>query len=386
MPPADSRPSASDRLRAVVLATLTTVLANHDRVVPLGVRIAMAKAVTDAFIETALPNLQEAAQEPLRLSLEVLADDAEFDAQMEASSLGAPRVRAFLASITDADRAALARVGREHALRIRIADVLRKAAYSCDGDCGTSEVECDAAHPIQVGMWTHGQVTDISASIDAIASVLAAELTGRAAAAPAPPVPVDLEGGPGGGIEGMLSRALLAPRRPVADHLPPAVKRDPDSVTVTIPRRVAAEIAESVRHCIDMYPVDRYWDAVNAVRALDEDTGARLYRECRYAVGSDTEENSYYVRDLKANPHGHGIDSCEKPLKTFPTIGAALAWRDSHTPTSDAEHDAMFPPPRACCPSCNTPCTDSAGACPDHPKECDADDHMEPPTVNGEVL
>lgn len=63
------------------------------------------------------------------------------------------------------------------ALRERIAERLRGAAYSCDcADCADPAV-CDAAHPIQVGCWTHGRVSDISGPVDAITDVVMAAVT-----------------------------------------------------------------------------------------------------------------------------------------------------------------------------------------------------------------
>jgi ParB-like chromosome segregation protein Spo0J len=54
-----------------------------------------------------------------------------------------------------------------------IADALRRGAYRCDGDCGKTERDCTAEHPVQVAHWTHGEVSDIEGPIDAIAALLA---------------------------------------------------------------------------------------------------------------------------------------------------------------------------------------------------------------------
>jgi len=58
------------------------------------------------------------------------------------------------------------------ALRDRIADTLRTAAHHCDGNCGLTERQCVAAHPIQVAAWTYGVVTDVYGPIDAITAVV----------------------------------------------------------------------------------------------------------------------------------------------------------------------------------------------------------------------
>ncbi|MGW4695186.1 hypothetical protein ACWEO1_22720 [Kitasatospora cineracea] len=59
-------------------------------------------------------------------------------------------------------------------LRQRIAEAIRDAAHDCPGDCGLSERECDAQHPIQVSAWHYDQVASVYGDIDALAEVAAA--------------------------------------------------------------------------------------------------------------------------------------------------------------------------------------------------------------------
>lgn len=59
-------------------------------------------------------------------------------------------------------------------LQARIAAAIRDAAHYCDGDCGKTETECDAEHPIQVAVWHHGVVADVAGPIDMIADLVLA--------------------------------------------------------------------------------------------------------------------------------------------------------------------------------------------------------------------
>lgn len=58
-------------------------------------------------------------------------------------------------------------------LREVIAGALRDAAFSCDGECGSDEAACAAAHPIQEAATTHGVISDLYGPIDDIAEVVA---------------------------------------------------------------------------------------------------------------------------------------------------------------------------------------------------------------------
>jgi len=59
-------------------------------------------------------------------------------------------------------------------LRARIAAAIRDAAHWCDGDCGQTEAECDAKHPLQVAVWHHDIVADVVGPVDVIAGVVMA--------------------------------------------------------------------------------------------------------------------------------------------------------------------------------------------------------------------
>jgi hypothetical protein len=56
----------------------------------------------------------------------------------------------------------------------RIAEALRTAAYDCDGNCGLTERECDAQHPIQVAACRWNTVATVYADVDAIATAVLA--------------------------------------------------------------------------------------------------------------------------------------------------------------------------------------------------------------------
>jgi hypothetical protein len=59
-------------------------------------------------------------------------------------------------------------------LRERIADAIQQAAHDCDSDTGPDAGACRAQHPIQIGAWHHGVVSDVYGPVDAItAAVLA---------------------------------------------------------------------------------------------------------------------------------------------------------------------------------------------------------------------
>jgi hypothetical protein len=59
-------------------------------------------------------------------------------------------------------------------LRDRLAEVIRNAAYDCDGTCGLGERECDAQHPIQVAVLHFGIVSDVTGDVHALADTVAA--------------------------------------------------------------------------------------------------------------------------------------------------------------------------------------------------------------------
>jgi hypothetical protein len=59
----------------------------------------------------------------------------------------------------------------EQETRQQLTAALRKAAYYCEG-CGLSERDCMDAHPIQVGMWQHGVVADLSGPVEDIATAV----------------------------------------------------------------------------------------------------------------------------------------------------------------------------------------------------------------------
>jgi hypothetical protein len=62
----------------------------------------------------------------------------------------------------------------------RIEQALRDAAFSCNGDCGLTERDCYAQHPIQVSAWHNGEVGSVYADLPALASVAAAAVPWRA--------------------------------------------------------------------------------------------------------------------------------------------------------------------------------------------------------------
>ena len=66
------------------------------------------------------------------------------------------------------------------ALVQRVVEALRAAAHDCDSIIDGDATACRAQHPIQVGAWHHGQVSDVYGPVSAIAavaaSVVAAEL------------------------------------------------------------------------------------------------------------------------------------------------------------------------------------------------------------------
>ncbi|WP_052432808.1 hypothetical protein [Streptacidiphilus carbonis] len=67
----------------------------------------------------------------------------------------------------------------EPTLRARLAAVLRKAAFLCDGCCDLAdEAACDAAHPIQPTVLHFGVVADIAGPVDAIAEAVMGEVQG----------------------------------------------------------------------------------------------------------------------------------------------------------------------------------------------------------------
>ena len=57
-------------------------------------------------------------------------------------------------------------------LRAHIATAIRAAAYYCNGDCGKTEAECDAEHPIQVAVWHYDVVTDVAGPVEALANAV----------------------------------------------------------------------------------------------------------------------------------------------------------------------------------------------------------------------
>lgn len=62
----------------------------------------------------------------------------------------------------------------EPGLREQYAAAIRDAAYHCDGNCGMSERECGDAHPIQVGMWIHGVIAEVSGTPEMLADAVLA--------------------------------------------------------------------------------------------------------------------------------------------------------------------------------------------------------------------
>lgn len=52
------------------------------------------------------------------------------------------------------------------------ARALRAAAFDCPGDCGLSEADCDARHPIQVEVLHFDEVASVYGSVDAIAAAV----------------------------------------------------------------------------------------------------------------------------------------------------------------------------------------------------------------------
>lgn len=61
-------------------------------------------------------------------------------------------------------------------LRDRMAAAIRAAAYDCDGNCGKTEAQCDAEHPIQVAVLHHGEIADVYGSVHAITTTVVAVL------------------------------------------------------------------------------------------------------------------------------------------------------------------------------------------------------------------
>lgn len=59
-------------------------------------------------------------------------------------------------------------------IRDRTRAALLAAAHDCNGNCGRTEADCVATHPIQVTRLTHGAISDIEGPIDAIADAVLA--------------------------------------------------------------------------------------------------------------------------------------------------------------------------------------------------------------------
>jgi hypothetical protein len=110
-----------------------------------------------------------------------------------------------------------------------------------------------------------------------------------------------------------------------------------DHVRLTVPYPVARQIVSAVAGYMErdvQSPADR-WGLIEAVRQLDPESGAGLYRWARYALGA--EGGRWYVCDRAAVPYGHA-----PPLRFFTGMTEALDWRDNHAPGSAAGHDDMF--------------------------------------------
>lgn len=59
---------------------------------------------------------------------------------------------------------------------------LRAAAFDCPGNCGLSETDCDAQHPIQVAVLHFGEVASVYGSVGDIAAAVVDGLLADAAA------------------------------------------------------------------------------------------------------------------------------------------------------------------------------------------------------------
>jgi hypothetical protein len=59
-------------------------------------------------------------------------------------------------------------------LRQRIADAIQQAAHDCDSDTGPDAGACRAQHPIQIGAWHHGVVSEVYGPVDAITTAVLA--------------------------------------------------------------------------------------------------------------------------------------------------------------------------------------------------------------------
>jgi len=94
-----------------------------------------------------------------------------------------------------------------------------------------------------------------------------------------------------------------------------AAVTETDLVTVRLPRALAEEVAGIIDAHMDEYPVDHEWDVIEAVRQMDPERGARMYREHRYRVNGGT------VFDV--------VDRVEVETE-FADSDAARAWVNTH--------------------------------------------------------
>jgi hypothetical protein len=75
-------------------------------------------------------------------------------------------------------------------------------------------------------------------------------------------------------------RALLTIMRPSAGA--------DDTVTVRMPRELALEVAGIIDAHGEEYPPERPWEIIEAVRQMDPERGATMYRDQRYRVNGGT--------------------------------------------------------------------------------------------------
>lgn len=94
-----------------------------------------------------------------------------------------------------------------------------------------------------------------------------------------------------------------------------AAMAETDMATVCLPRDLAEEIASIIDAHMDEYPVEHDWDVIEAVRQLDPERGASMYRAHRYRVNGGT------VYDV--------VDQVEIETE-FANSDAARAWVNTH--------------------------------------------------------
>ncbi|MDQ1041542.1 hypothetical protein QFZ75_008044 [Streptomyces sp. V3I8] len=100
---------------------------------------------------------------------------------------------------------------------------------------------------------------------------------------------------------------------------PPEESSEADKVVVRLPRALAEMVAAVVDSHMEEYPVDDEWGLIEAVRQLDPERGATMYREHRYFVNG-----------------GAVLDRVEKVEieSEFADSDAARAWIKEHGKTS----------------------------------------------------